>query len=365
MPTQDTGGEQANQSPRPQVTPAPQPLTYASSGVDIDAKTALMKRLAPLFRSTFTERVAADIGAFGGMFSAANLPGEEPLLVASTDSVGTKVKVAALAGQHKSIGYDIVSHCVNDIVCQGAQSLFFLDYFAAGKLDPEIMTQVVEGLTAACRQAGCALIGGETAELPGCYQPGDYDLVGFVVGVIDKEKVITGAGVQPGDVLIGLASDGLHTNGYSLARKLFFEIQGCTPDTIFPELGESLGEALLRPHRMYAPALLKLIEEYDVRGIAHITGGGLPDNLPRSLAEGCLARINKASWQVPPLFQLMQRLGSISEEEMFHTFNMGIGAVVIAPVSQSQAIIKRLVELGETAFVIGEVVAGEKGVSIS
>jgi len=364
VPTKDAGGEQAGQSPRPQVTPPSQPLTYAASGVDIDAKTVLMKRLAPLFRSTFTERVAADIGAFGGMFSAANLPGAEPLLVASTDSVGTKVKVAALAGQHKSVGYDIVSHCVNDIVCQGAKSLFFLDYFAAGKLDPEIMAQVVEGLCEACRQAGCALIGGETAELPGFYQPGDYDLVGFVVGVIDKGKVITGAGVKPGDALIGLASDGLHTNGYSLARKLFFEIQGCTPDTVFPELGESLGEALLRRHRMYAPALLQLIDEYDIKGIAHITGGGLPDNLPRSLSENCRACIDKKSWQVPPLFQLMQRLGNITEEEMFHTFNMGVGAVVIVSAGQSEAAVKRLIELGETAFPIGEVIAGERGVEL-
>jgi len=351
------------------------PLTYAASGVDINTKTNLLKRLRPLFQSTFTQNVAGDIGAFGGFFSVANLGMEEPVLVASADSVGTKVRVAAMAGKHKGIGKDIVAHCCNDIVCQGAQPLFFLDYFAAAKLEAPIMEQVVEGLAEECRRAGCALIGGETAELPGFYQIGDYDLVGFIVGVIDKKRVITGERVRPGDALIGLASDGLHTNGYSLARKLFFDVKGYKVDKFLPELGCTLGEALLQPHRLYSPAILQLINgevggglrkarQFDIHGIAHITGGGLPDNLPRCLPKGCRAVIDRTSWEVPPLFRLMQKLGRIADDEMFHVFNMGIGAVVVVPQKQAEAAVKRLAELGEKAVVIGKVEEGERGVGI-
>ncbi|NIM06388.1 MAG: phosphoribosylformylglycinamidine cyclo-ligase [Armatimonadetes bacterium] len=341
-----------------------EPLTYAAAGVDISTKTDLLERLKPLFRSTFSSQVAGDVGAFGGFFSARDLGCEDPVLVASTDSVGTKVRVAVLAGKHKSIGWDIVAHCANDIVCQGARPLFFLDYFATAKLEPRIMEEVVEGLAECCRQAECPLIGGETAELPGFYQPGDYDLVGFIVGVVDKKARITGESICPGDVLLGLASDGLHTNGYSLARKLFFEIQGMAVDTPVPELDSTIGEALLRPHRLYAPALLQLMREFDVRGIAHITGGGLPDNLPRCLPEGCRAVVKRASWSLPAVFQLIQRLGNVADEEMFHTFNMGIGAVVIVPPEQAEDAAQRLRSLGETPLSIGKVETGERGVTI-
>ena len=361
----ESGRDKARQDAAAQkVNPASQPLTYAASGVDIEAKTELLKRLRPLFRSTFSDRVAGDIGAFGGFFSVRDLPYEDPLLVASADSVGTKVRVAAMAGRHQGIGYDIVAHCANDIVCQGAKPLFFLDYFATAKLEPPVMEQVVEGLAQACRKAECALIGGETAELPGFYQPGDYDLVGFIVGVVDRPRRITGERVQPGDVLLGLASDGLHTNGYSLARKLFFEVQAMSVDAFVPELNCTLGQALLQPHRLYSPALLKLAEEFDLRGIAHITGGGLPDNLPRCLPEGCRAVVERRRWEVPALFRLISRLGNVPEEEMFHVFNMGVGAVVVLPAAQAEAALSRLRALGETAFLLGQVEPGERGVSI-
>jgi phosphoribosylformylglycinamidine cyclo-ligase len=340
------------------------PLTYAASGVDIDAKTALLARLRPIFKSTFSSDVVGDIGAFGGMFSVAQLGYKDPVLVASTDSVGTKVKVAALANQHWGIGYDIVAHCANDIACQGARPLFFLDCILMGKLDPIAMEQAAQGLAEACKKANCPLIGGETAELPGLLVGTDYDIVGFIMGVIERDQIITGDRIQPSDALIALASDGLHTNGYSMARKLFFELQGMTVDTFVPELNTTIGAALLQPHRLYSPALLDLIARFDVRGIAHITGGGLPDNLPRCLPTGCRARIDTSAWTVPPLFQLIQRLGAVPDAEMFHVFNMGIGAVVVVPTSEADAVTKRLIELGETAFPIGQIVEGEKGVEL-
>jgi len=348
-----------------EVTSASPSLTYAAAGVDISAKTALLERLRPLFRSTFSSRVAGDIGAFGGFFSVRDLGCEDPVLVASADSVGTKVRVAAMVGKHKGIGWDIVAHCVNDIVCQGAKPLFFLDYFATAKLEPEVMEQVVEGLAEGCRRAECALIGGETAELPGFYQPGDYDLVGFIVGVVDRKKRITGEKVRAGDLLIGLASDGLHTNGYSLARKLFFEVKGMTADALVPELGCTIGEALLIPHRIYGPALLQLMKEFEVRGIAHITGGGLPDNLPRCLPEGWRAVVERKRWSVPPIFRLIQKLGNVPEEEMFHVFNMGVGAVLVLPPHQAEQACARLRQLGETPFPLGRIEPGERGVTIA
>jgi len=341
-----------------------QPLTYASAGVDISAKNALLERLRPLFRSTFSSRVVGDIGTFGGFFSVRDLGCEDPVLVASVDGVGTKIRVAALVGKHKVIGQDIVAHCVNDIVCQGAKPLFFLDYFATGKLEPQVMEEVVQGLVEGCRRAECALIGGETAEMPGFYQPGDYDLVGFIAGVVERNRRITGERVSPGDILLGLASNGLHTNGYTLARKLFFEVQEMSVTDFVLQLGSSIGEELLRPHRLYGPALLRLIEEFDVRGIAHITGGGLPDNLPRCLPEGCRAVIERERWSVPPIFSLIQEMGKVPEEEMFHTFNMGIGAVVVLPSEQVEDAVGRLCEFGESAFPIGCVETGERGVTI-
>ena len=341
-----------------------QPITYRSAGVDIDAKNQVLQRLKPLFRSTFTSGVATDIGAFGSAVSLPLADHQKPLLVSSVDSVGTKVKVASLMKKHDTVGYDIVNHCVNDILAQGARPLFFMDYFAAGKLDPAVLEEVAQGLAGACLEAGCALIGGETAEMPGVYREGDYDLVGFIVGLVEADKLITGADVAPGDALIGLASNGLHTNGYSLVRKLFFEIAQLPPDHFIPDLERTIGEELLRIHRCYAPSVLKLLEEMPVKGMAHITGGGLPDNLIRCLPEERLARICRGSWHVPKIFRIIQSLGKVPEEDMFHTFNMGIGFVLILAQEHAQAAASRLAQLGETAFSIGQIEAGPTSVQL-
>jgi len=340
------------------------PITYRGAGVDIDAKNQTLARLKPLFRSTFTPGVVTDVGAFGAALSLPLDRYRQPLLVSSVDGVGTKLKVAALMKKHDTVGFDIVNHCVNDILVQGARPLFFMDYFAAGKLEPEVLEQVVSGLVAACREVGCALIGGETAEMPGVYREGNYDLVGFVIGLVEADRLVTGAQVCPGDALIGLASNGLHTNGYSLARKLFFEIAELPPDHFIPDLERSIGEELLRIHRCYAPSVLKLLEEMPVKGMAHITGGGLPDNLLRALPEGCLARIHRGSWHVPKIFRIIQSLGKVPEEDMFHTFNMGIGFVLILAQEHAQAAASRLAQLGETAFPIGQIEAGPPSVHL-
>jgi phosphoribosylformylglycinamidine cyclo-ligase len=318
----------------------------------------------PQIRSTFTPQVATDIGTFGAMFSIAEHAAKDSLLVTSVDSVGTKLMVASMMNRHDTVGQDLVAHCVNDILVQGARPLFFMDYIAASSLTAELIEQVIEGVAAGCREANCALIGGELAELPGMYREGQYDLVGFIAGVVERSKAICGDRVAPGDVLLGLASSGLHTNGYSLARKLFFEIAGLSVGQYLPALDRTIGEELLRVHRCYAPAVLPLLDEVQVKGMAHITGGGLPDNVVRCLPAGCQAVVERKSWHVPAIFELIQDLGRLPAEEMYHTFNMGVGFVLIVAESEAEEAASRLCARGETAYRIGRVEAGERGVVI-
>lgn len=320
--------------------------------------------MKPLIRSTFTPQVATDVGTFGAMFSLADCAGPDSLLVTSVDSVGTKLMVAAMMSRHNTVGQDLVAHCVNDILVQGARPLFFMDYIAANRLTPEFVEEVIEGLATGCREADCALIGGEMAELPGMYQEGEYDLVGFIAGIVSRAEAVRGDRITPGDALLGLASNGLHTNGYSLARKLFFEIAGLPVSQYVPQLDRTIGEELLRVHRCYAPAVLPLLQEAEVKGMAHITGGGLPDNLVRCLPEGCRAVVERKSWHVPAIFDLIQDLGRVSPEEMYHVFNMGIGFVLVVPDGQADEAASRLSARGETAYRIGRVEAGERGVVI-
>ena len=309
--------------------------------------------------------MAADVGTFGALFSLSECTAEDSLLVTSVDSVGTKVMVASMMNRHNTVGQDIVNHCVNDILVQGARPLLFMDYIAAEELVPDLVVQLVEGLAVGCKEAGCALIGGEMAELPGMYRPGQYDLVGFVAGVVERSRAIVGERITPGDVLIGLASNGMHTNGYSLARKLFFEVAGLPVDQYVPELDRTIGEELLRVHRCYAPAVLPLIEDIDVHGMAHITGGGLPDNLVRGLPEECCAVLQQESWHVPAIFDLIQDLGRVPEEDMYHTFNMGVGFILVVPEEAAEQTASRLSASGETAYQVGRIEKGERGVVIN
>src|SRR2546428_6670734 len=305
------------------------PITYTDAGVDIDAATRATDKIKELARQTFNQRTLSEIGSFGGMFDGAFPNLQHPVLVASADGVGTKLKIAFLTGVHNTIGRDLVNHCVNDILVQGARPLFFLDYIATGKLLPEVVAGIVEGIANGCRENGCVLLGGETAEMPDFYSAGEYDVAGFIVGVADREKIIDGKQIMPGDVLLGLPSVGLHTNGYSLARKLFFEVAGYTVETYVDELGMTVSEALLRPHVSYLKPLEGLLNSGMIKGLAHITGGGLMDNIPRILSDGTAVVIDKCSWPVLPVFSLMQRIGNVSESEMYRTFNMGIGMVVV------------------------------------
>jgi len=332
-------------------------LSYADSGVDIDAGNEAVVRMKQHVRSTFNSHVLADLGSFGGMF-ALNSDSSGPVLVSSMDGVGTKLMIAFQTGVHNTIGCDLVWHCVNDILVQGARPLFFLDYFATGKLEPQVAAAVVEGLAEGCRTTGCVLIGGETAEMPGMYRPGEYDLAGCIVGTVERDRIIDGTRVGAGDVLIGLASDGLHTNGYSLARKVFFDVAGWSVDRHVPDLGSTLGDALLAPHRCYAPALLPILEPMGVKAMAHITGGGFYDNIPRVLPVECAAHVERSSWEVPPLFRLIQELGGVAEAEMYRTFNMGIGMVVVVDRDLASATVDALNAAGERAGIIGEVARG-------
>ncbi|OLD62790.1 MAG: phosphoribosylformylglycinamidine cyclo-ligase, partial [Acidobacteria bacterium 13_1_40CM_2_68_5] len=307
-------------------------LTYKDAGVDIDAKMRAIQRLRLIARGTFRKGVLTDIGSFGGLFDlTATGPLHHPVLVSSTDGVGSKLKIAFQTGQHKTVGMDLVNHCINDILVQGAVPLFFLDYIAMGKLDADVIIDVVAGLARACRDSGCALIGGETAEMPDFYKPGEYDLAGFIVGLVERELVIDGSRIASGDVLIGLASSGLHTNGYALARKILFERRGLKPESRVPELNRSVGEELLAVHRSYLPVLRGLIPAGALYGMAHITGGGFTDNIPRILPRGLSARIDLGTWPVPPVFRYLQDTGRIADDEMFRTFNMGIGMVLVVP----------------------------------
>ena len=335
-------------------------LTYKESGVDIDGAKTVTERIRELARRTVTPGVIGEIGGFGGVFKASFESMSEPVLVSSTDGVGTKLKAAFLTGRHNTVGGDLVNHCINDIGVQGARPLFFMDYVATGKLDVDVVVSLIEGVTTACSNAGCALLGGETAEMPGFYNDGEYDIAGFIVGVVDRSRLITGKNICVDDVLIGLPSVGLHTNGYSLARKLFFDLSGWTVDTVVPELGVSVGEELLKPHVNYEPSLRAVVEQDLVLGLAHITGGGITDNLPRILPRGCHARIQLGSWPTLPVFDLMARVGSISSDEMLRATNMGIG-MIAAVRPESLDAFGSAVSLEQ--FVIGQVIEGEPGVT--
>ncbi|MBI4765991.1 MAG: phosphoribosylformylglycinamidine cyclo-ligase [Deltaproteobacteria bacterium] len=329
---------------------------YQKAGVDVNLGNTFIDRIKPLIRQTFSPQVITDIGGFSGLFRLDPSPYAEPVLVSSTDGVGTKLKVAQQVGEHRSVGIDLVAMSVNDIIVQGARPLFFLDYLATGRLDLETQTAIIEGIVNGCRQAGCALIGGETAEMPGMYQAGEYDLAGFVVGIVDRKKIIDGSQVRPGDRIIGLASSGLHSNGYSLVRKIFFDDLRMDPGESIPELNGTLGEELLRPTRIYVPSILSLVTEFPLKGMAHITGGGITDNLPRILPADCQANIIKDSWEIPPIFSIIKRMGNVSEKEMRLVFNNGLGMILIVPAAEIQAISSRLRELGEKCFSIGEIV---------
>lgn len=333
-------------------------MDYREAGVDIPAADAAKARIKALAKGTFNPSVLSEIGSFGGMFRPDLARFEEPVLVASTDGVGSKIKVAIAAGVHDTVGYDLVAHCVDDILVQGAFPLFFLDYIALGRMDPLKVEAIVRGIARACAEFSCPLIGGETAEMPGTYAEDDYDLAGFIVGVVDRRKALP-RGVAAGDVLLALPSAGLHTNGYSLARKVLFDLQGYRVDTHLPELGTTVGRALLAPHLSYLAALEPLLERDKVKALAHITGGGFPGNIPRVLPPGLGARIRRGSWEVPPLFRLIQAGGRIADDEMLRTFNMGVGMVVVVSPSDLHEVEHSLERRGETSFVIGSVVAGE------
>ncbi|MFN2480826.1 MAG: phosphoribosylformylglycinamidine cyclo-ligase [Pyrinomonadaceae bacterium] len=339
-------------------------ITYSDAGVSIDTANAAVERIRESARTTFNARTLSEIGSFGGMFDGAFPQMRQPVLVASADGVGTKLKIAFETNVHDTVGRDLVNHCVNDILVQGARPLFFLDYVATGKLSPEVVAAVVEGCARGCRENGCVLLGGETAEMPGFYSEGEYDIAGFIVGVVDREKVIDGKRIEAGDAVLALPSVGLHTNGYSLARKLFFEVADYRAETPLAELGMTAGEALLQPHASYLRPLEDLLDRGLIKGLAHITGGGLLENVPRILPEGVGVEIKLGSWQVLPVFDLMQRLGNVSEREMYRTFNMGVGMVVVCAESDVRAIKSHVEARGEKCFEIGRAVAGERDVRL-
>lgn len=306
-------------------------LRYRDAGVDRDAASEAKRRIAKKVRSTFSPAVLQDIGSFGALYQLEPGRWTEPVLVSSIDSVGTKLKVAFMTGKHDTVGIDIVSHCVNDILTMGARPLFVMDYLGVGKLEPGVVDEIISGLVAGCEQSGCALIGGETAELPGFYPEGEYDLAACIVGIVEKSSIVDGSAVADGDVLVGLASSGLHTNGYSLARRIVFEVCGLKPDDRIESCNRTVAEELFEPHRSYAPMVLPLLDDGSVHGMAHITGGGLTENLPRTLPQGLGAEIDKSTWDVPPIFKFLQEKGNVPEDEMFKTFNMGVGFVLIVP----------------------------------
>jgi phosphoribosylformylglycinamidine cyclo-ligase len=338
-------------------------IDYKSAGVDIDAGNEVVRRIRTLARSTFSPAVLSDIGSFGGLFRFDTARYREPVLVSSADGVGTKLRVAFLAGRHTTVGADLVNHCVNDILVQGAEPLFFLDYLATGRLAPDVAAAVVEGVARACRENGCALLGGETAEMPGFYAEGEYDLAGFIVGVVERERLIDGTRIAPGDVLLGLPSSGLHTNGYSLARRILFEKQALRVDSWLGELGASVADVLLAEHRSYLPVIRPLLSSGRVKGLVHITGGGLTDNIPRVLPPGTSAAIDRSAWTVPPLFRYLERAGGVPDDDLYRTFNMGIGLVVICDAADAPSLLARFAADGEPgARQIGRVVAGDPAV---
>ena len=336
------------------------PITYKDAGVDIDAGNQFVNMIKPLVKATSRPEVLADIGGFGGLFSLNSSKYKRPTLVAATDGVGTKLKLAFMMDKHDTVGIDLVAMCVNDVIVQGAEPLFFLDYLATGKLAPEAAVEVVKGIAEGCMQAGCALLGGETAEMPGMYAGGEYDLAGFSVGVVDNDKIIDGSSITKGDQIIGIASSGLHSNGYSLARKIFLEEMKLDLRSTPNDLDQPLGEALLTPTLIYVKSILNLIRDFSIKGIAHITGGGLLENLPRILPQHCKAIIDRDSWEKPAIFEMLREGGNIPPDEMFRTFNYGIGMTLIVPPTEVEDIVGRLAGLGERAYLIGEIAQADE-----
>ena len=340
-------------------------LTYRAAGVDIDAGNEAVELMKEAVRSTYRPEVMGDIGGFGGLFALNIAKYREPVLVSGTDGVGTKLRIALMADRHDTIGQDAVAMSVNDILVQGAEPLFFLDYIAVGKLDPQQVATIVAGVARACKESGCALIGGETAEMAGFYAAGDYDIAGFAVGIAEKSKLITGMTIQPGDKLIGLPSSGLHSNGFSLVRKICFDTKKFSISDSMPELGQTLGEELLTPTRLYPKVCLPLLEMFTIKGMVHITGGGFYDNIPRMLPSGCSVTVDTASWPQLPIFALLQEWGQVEWAEMYRTFNMSIGMILVVAPEDAPAMISQLADRGEAAYLIGEVTAGDRQVTLT
>ena len=336
---------------------------YKEAGVDVEAGYKAVNLMKSHVKKTLRPEVLTEIGGFGGLFSLEGMNFEKPVLVSGTDGVGTKLKIAFLMDKHYTVGIDCVAMCANDVVCSGAQPLFFLDYIAIGKLIPEKVEQIVKGVSDGCIQAGCALIGGETAEMPGFYPEDEYDLAGFVVGIADRDKLVSGEKIKPNDILIGLASSGIHSNGYSLVRKIF-DINKDVLGEYREILGKTLGQELLTPTRIYVKTILKLIKKYNIKGISHITGGGFLENIPRMLPVGMKAVVHKGTWPVHPVFKLMQEKGNVAEKDMYNTFNMGIGMVLAVPAEIAPFVVAEANNQGEKAYIIGEIVKGEEKIEI-
>ena len=341
------------------------PITYADAGVNIDKANRTKQRIKYLAHKTFTKGVLSEIGGFGGLFSVDKTKYLDPVLVSSVDGVGTKLKLAFEMNVHHTIGADLVNHCVNDIAVQGAAPMFFMDYLATGKLDPSIAEKVIEGLAEACKHNGCALIGGETAEMPGFYPEGEYDLAGFIVGVVEREKIISGKGVEAGDIVLGLPSTGLHTNGYSLARKLLFEVAKYEPETYVNEIRGKVGNELMQTHRSDWPIIKKLVAAECVSAMAHITGGGITENLPRVLPKGTAAAISYDSWPVLPIFTHLQKLGNVPQDDMMRTFNMGLGMLLVIPAKKFKKAESVLDRAGEKYYAVGRITKGDRKVTYS
>jgi len=334
-------------------------VSYRDAGVNIDEADRAVSAIRAMARGTFTKGVLTDIGSFGGCFALPKM--KQPVLVSSVDGVGTKLKIAFATGRHDTIGEDLVNHCVNDIAVQGARPLFFLDYLAVGRLDAGVAAQVIAGIARGCKANGCALIGGETAEMPGMYHDGEYDLAGSIVGVVEKSQILTGAKVREGDALLAMASTGLHTNGYSLARKLLFEVAQYQPDSHLTETGSVLADELLQVHRSYLKPMTQLIKAKALAGAAHITGGGITDNLPRVIPKGLAAAVDTGSWRVPPLFEMLRRIGDIEESDWRRTFNLGVGMIFFVPRGKVEVAVRSLKRSGEKPWVIGEIVKQRRG----
>ena len=335
-----------------------QGLTYADSGVDIAAGDEAVERIKKYARATFNNQVLSDIGAFGGLFKPDLTNIKQPVFVSSTDSVGTKLKLAFMTNKHDTVGEDLVNHCVNDILVQGAKPLFFLDYIGVGHIEPEIMAELVSGVSRGCQNSGMALLGGETAELPDFYQPGEYDIAGFIVGIVDQANIVDGKKIAPGQVCFGIPSNGLHTNGYTMVRKVAFEIAGLKPGEFVEELGMTIDESLMKVHRCYAPIVFELMKKIDIKGMAHITGGGLQGNLNRVLPANCDAQISKATWPVLPIFNFLKKAGNIDPDDIYSAFNMGIGYVLVVDEKDTDNIEKAFADMNEKVYRIGEIIEG-------